>query len=258
MELVDSHCHLDLVERDPQGDAMAGLIREAEAAGVAGMLVPGVSLARFERQAAVAERFPRNVVVAAGMHPNEARGEPVDEGLLREYASIDGVVAVGETGLDYYRCEGDLAWQQARFRAHIRVARDTGRPLIVHTRDAMEDTLRILEEEGAAEVGGVIHCFTGDAEEACRAVELGFHVSFSGIITFPNAVAVQEAARAVPLDRILVETDAPFLTPVPHRGRPNRPAYVRLVAERLAALRGLPLEAVAAATTANFRRLFRV
>ncbi|WP_306304451.1 TatD family hydrolase [Methylogaea oryzae] len=166
------------------------------------------------------------------------------------------VVAVGETGLDYFRSEGELSWQQERFRRHIRVARSVGKPLIIHTREAREDTLRILEEEGAGEVGGVLHCFTEDWDTARRALDLNFNISFSGIVTFASAGQIQEAARKVPADRYLIETDSPYLAPTPHRGKPNYPAYVRRVAEFLAELRGVSTEDVARQSSENYRRLF--
>jgi TatD DNase family protein len=166
-------------------------------------------------------------------------------------------VAIGETGLDYYRLTGDLEWQRERFRTHIRAARRAGKPLIIHTRSAAEDTLAILEEEGAGEIGGVFHCFTESMATAERALALGFYISFSGIVTFKNAAALKEVAAVVPLDRLLVETDAPYLAPVPHRGKLNQPAYVRHVAEEVARLRGVSFEAIAEATTRNFFALFR-
>jgi TatD DNase family protein len=166
------------------------------------------------------------------------------------------VVAIGETGLDYYRVEGDTGWQRERFRTHIRAARRCGKPLVIHTRAAAEDTLAIMREEGASEAGGVMHCFTETWEVAEAALALGFHISFSGIVTFKNAQALKEVARRVPLDRMLVETDSPYLAPVPHRGKPNQPAFVRHVAEEVARLRGIAFEEVARRTTENFFRLF--
>ncbi|MDI6750770.1 MAG: TatD family hydrolase, partial [Rhodocyclaceae bacterium] len=166
------------------------------------------------------------------------------------------VVAIGETGLDYYRLKGDLEWQRERFRTHIRAARICGKPLIIHTRSAAADTLGILKEEGGEAVGGVFHCFTESAEIARAALDLGFYISFSGIVTFKNALELKEVAKMVPLDRMLVETDAPYLAPVPYRGKVNQPAYVRFVAEEIARLRGQDLDAICAATTENFFKLF--
>jgi TatD DNase family protein len=191
------------------------------------------------------------------VHPDErGDGREASEEELVELAADPKVVAIGETGLDYFRVEGDTGWQRERFRRHIRAARACGKPLVIHTREAAADTLRILEEEGAGEVGGVMHCFTESLEVAQAAMRLGFHISFSGIVTFKNALALKEVARAVPLERMLVETDSPYLAPVPHRGRTNEPAYVRHVAEEIARLKGMAPEAVAEATTRNFFALF--
>ena len=172
-------------------------------------------------------------------------------------ASYPKVVAIGETGLDYYRVEGDTEWQRERFRTHIRAARRTGKPLIIHTREAAADTLRVMREESAAEVGGVMHCFTESAEVARDAIDLNFMISFSGIVTFKNAHALKDVAREVPLDRMLIETDSPYLAPIPFRGKTNQPAYVRFVAEEIARLKDVSVESVAEATTANFFRLFK-
>jgi TatD DNase family protein len=194
----------------------------------------------------------------AGVHPDERRdAREATEDELVAMASRPKVVAVGETGLDYFRVEGDTEWQRERFRRHIRAARRVAKPLVVHTREAATDTLRILDEEGAAEVGGVMHCFTETLAVAEAAMRLGFHISFSGIVTFKNAKDLKEVARRVPLERMLVETDSPYLAPVPHRGRTNEPAFVRHVAEEIAALRGVPFETVASSTTRNFFALFR-
>jgi TatD DNase family protein len=171
-------------------------------------------------------------------------------------AADDKVIAIGETGLDYFRVEGDTEWQRERFRTHIRAARSVRKPLVIHTRAAAEDTLRLMREEGAEEAGGVMHCFTESWEVAEAAMAMGFHISFSGIVTFKNAVPLKDVARRVPLDRMLVETDSPYLAPVPHRGKSNQPAFVKHVAEEVARLKGLPVEDVAAATTKNFFDLF--
>jgi TatD DNase family protein len=192
------------------------------------------------------------------VHPDERRDgrEATLEELVR-MADDPKVVAIGETGLDYFRVEGDTEWQRERFRTHIRAARQAGKPLVVHTRASAEDTLRLMREEHADEVGGVMHCFTETWDVAERAMALGFHISFSGIVTFKNAKDLKEVAKRVPLDRMLVETDSPYLAPVPHRGKPNQPAFVKHVAEEIASLRGLSFEEVARATTGNFFRLFR-
>jgi len=205
----------------------------------------------------VAQAHP-NVWCTAGVHPDERRdGREVSLDELVAMGSDERVVAIGETGLDYYRVEGDTQWQRERFRTHIRAARRLAKPLVIHTRAAAEDTLRVMREENAAEVGGVMHCFTETWEVAQAAMELGFHISFSGIVTFKNAKELKEVARRVPMERMLVETDSPYLAPVPHRGKPNQPAFVKHVAEEIAQLRGIPFEDVARATTDNFFRLFR-
>lgn len=252
--LVDSHCHLDfpeLAENLPQ------VIERMAAAGVGAALCAGVTLERFPAVLAIARKYP-NIFAAVGVHPDTQEGLEADLETLVRLADDPKVVAIGETGLDYYRLEGDLEWQRKRFRVHIAAARICRKPLIIHTRAARDDTLKIIREERAGEAGGVFHCFTEDSETAWTAIDLGFHVSFSGIVTFKNAADLKAIAAELPLDRILIETDAPYLAPVPHRGRLNEPAYVSHVAAEIARLRGIPVEALAAATTANFRRLFSV
>ena len=251
--LVDSHCHLDFADFAGREEE---LLAAMKADDVGWALIAGVTLERFPGVLALTERFP-NLFAAVGVHPDTQEGEEPDQDRLIRLADHPKVVAIGETGLDYYRLEGDLEWQRERFRTHIRAARRTGKPLIIHTREAAADTLRILKEEGAGEVGGVFHCFTETLAVAEAALRLGFHISFSGIVTFKNAVQIKEVASFVPLDRILVETDAPYLAPVPHRGKLNHPALVRHVAEEVARLRGTDVEALAQATTTNFFRLFR-
>lgn len=252
--LVDSHCHLDFPEL---AAILPEVLERMEAASVRAALCAGVTLERFPAIMAIAHRHP-NVFAAVGVHPDTEVGEEADVAALVRLAADPKVVAIGETGLDYYRLEGDLEWQRRRFRIHIQAARECCKPLIIHSRAAKADTLSILEEEGADKVGGVFHCFTEDMETARKAIELGFHVSFSGIVTFKNAVDLKRVAAELPLDRILIETDSPYLAPAPHRGKLNEPGYVRHVAEEVAKLRGMPLEALAAATTENFCRLFRV
>jgi TatD DNase family protein len=252
--LVDSHCHLDFPEL---ADQLPAVMSRMSDQGIAAALVAGVTLERLPAMMDIVARFD-NLYAAVGVHPDGEDGEEPTAERLLELALHPSVVAIGETGLDYYRLQGDLEWQRRRFRVHIDAARRCGKPLIIHTRAARADTLRILEEERAGEVGGVFHCFTEDRETAWRAVELGFYVSFSGILTFKNAVELREIAAELPLERLLVETDAPYLAPVPHRGKLNEPAYVRHVAEELARVRNMPLDALAEATTANFRRLFRL
>jgi TatD DNase family protein len=250
--LVDSHCHLDFPEfqdRLPQVlDRMAG-------AGVGAALCISVTLEEFPRVLALAESRP-NLFASVGVHPDYPDAGEVDEEALVRLAAHPRVVAIGETGLDYYRLKGDLEWQRDRFRTHIRAARRAKKPLVVHTRAAAEDTLRILREEGADSVGGVMHCFTETIDVARAAVELGFAISFSGIVTFRNAEALRDVARSLPLDALLVETDSPYLAPVPYRGKTNEPAFVRHVAEGVATARGEAFTVIQDATTRNFARVF--
>jgi TatD DNase family protein len=225
--------------------------------GVTHALTISTTLATFPAVREVAAALA-NVWCSAGVHPDERRDErEVTAAELVRMAQDPKVVAIGETGLDYFRVEGETDWQRERFRAHIRAAREARKPLVIHTRAAAEDTLRIMREEHAEEAGGVMHCFTETWEVAQAAMDLGFLISFSGIVTFKNAKPLREVAVRVPLDRMLVETDSPYLAPVPHRGKPNEPAWVLHVAEEVARLRGIALADVARATTANFFRLFR-
>jgi TatD DNase family protein len=198
-----------------------------------------------------------NIFASVGVHPNEHEGhEPTMEELVK-LADNENVIAIGETGLDYFRSEGSLDWQRERFRQHIAASKATDKPLIIHMRDATEDTLRIMKEEDAGEVGGVMHCFVEDWEVAKRALDLNFYISFSGIVTFKNARELKQVAKKLPEDKMLVETDSPYLAPVPYRGKPNQPAYVRHVAEHVAELRGINVEAIGEVTTENFFNLFR-
>jgi TatD DNase family protein len=219
-------------------------------------LCVSVNLETFPDVLAVAERFP-NIFASAGVHPDDRSGEEPDVARLVSLADHPKVVAIGETGLDYYRVEGAADWQRERFRTHIRAARQTGKPLIIHTREAAADTLRIMREEAAAEVGGVMHCFTETADVARQAMEMNFMISFSGIVTFKNATVLKDVARDLPLEYMLIETDSPYLAPIPFRGKTNQPAYVRFVAEEIARLKGIPIGAIAEATSANFFRLFK-
>ena len=250
--LVDSHCHLDFEDfRDRMPEVLDAMTR----AEVTHALCISVTLEEFPRVRALAEAHD-NLYASVGVHPDYPDAPLVTTDGLIELAQHPKVVGIGETGLDYYRLTGDLEWQRDRFRAHIRAARAVGKPLIVHTRSAAEDTMRILREEHAEEVGGVLHCFTETQAVADAALDLNFYVSFSGIVTFKNAVALKEVAKSLPLDRMLVETDSPYLAPVPHRGKTNEPAFVRHVAEEVARLRDQPFEVIAQATTANLFRLF--
>jgi len=252
--LVDSHCHLDFPEFAAELDAV---VARARAAGVARMVTIGTRLDQFAGVRAIAERFP-DVYCSVGVHPHDAGGDwGYDPATLIGLARHDKVVGIGETGLDYYYEHSPREAQQRSFRAHIAAARETGLPLIVHTRDAEADTLEILAEERArGPFRGVIHCFSGSRALADGAVELGLAVSLSGIVTFKKADAVRAAVAAVPLDRLLVETDAPYLAPVPHRGKRNEPAFVVHTAAATAALVGLEPAALAARTSANFFALF--
>jgi TatD DNase family protein len=251
--LVDSHCHLDFPELAGQLDSVLALMRSN---GVAFALSVSVTLEDFPKIRAIAEAN-ENVFASVGVHPDYADAPLVTVDALKALADHPKVVAIGETGLDYFRLKGDLEWQRERFRTHIRAARECGKPLIIHTREAADDTIRLMREEGAGEIGGVMHCFTENWDVAQAALDLGFYISFSGIVTFKNAKALKEVARRVPLDRMLVETDAPFLAPVPHRGKTNQPGFVLHVAEEISRLRGISVDAVSAATTDNFGRLFK-
>jgi TatD DNase family protein len=249
---VDSHCHLAFPEL--AGD-IDGVLQRMSAAGVGLALSVCTRIDEFEGIHALAVRDSR-VYASVGVHPDTPPGrEPTVEELAR-LARLARVIAIGETGLDYYRLPEPLDWQRQRFRSHIRAAREAGRPLIIHTRAASADTLRIMREERADEAGGVMHCFTESLEVAKAAIELGFFISFSGIVTFKNARELQAVAQALPLDRLLIETDAPYLAPVPHRGRTNEPAFVPHVAAKLAELRGVSVETIRAITTENFMRCF--
>ena len=250
--LIDSHCHLnfpDLAQRLPE------ILANMAEAGVDKAIAISVSRQSFEEVHAIAQNHP-NIYATVGIHPDDPEAEEFSLEELLERAARPKVVGIGETGLDYHWCKGDLAWQHQRFALHIEAANRSGLPLVVHTRDAAEDTMRLLREHQAH--AGVIHCFTEDVRIAKLALDLGFYISFSGIVTFKNATAIQEAARYVPLDRLLVETDSPYLAPVPKRGKPNEPAYVRHTAAFVAQLRGDSLENIAQATTANCLRLFNL
>lgn len=254
---VDSHCHLSF---EGLHDRIDDVRSAMAAADVDRALVICTTLEEFETVHALALRFP-NFWASAGVHPdNQGVREPTVDDLLQR-AALPRVLAIGETGLDYYRLNGrslaDMAWQRERFRVHIRAALACDKPLVIHTRSASADTLAILREEGAATAGGVLHCFTETADVARAALDLGFYISFSGILTFRNAQDLRDVASFVPLDRLLIETDSPYLAPVPYRGKVNQPAYVPFVAKQVAALRGLTDAEVAHATSTNFDRLFR-
>lgn len=249
---VDSHCHLDFPDLAHQTDQILARMADNQ---VTHALCVGVDLPDFPRVRALAETHD-NLFASVGVHPDYTdTPEPtVDE--LVALARHPRVVAIGETGLDYFRLKGDLEWQRQRFRTHIRAAREAGKPLIIHTRQAAEDTLRVMREERAGEVGGVMHCFTETWDVAEAAMDMGFYISFSGIVTFKNADALREVARRVPLERMLIETDSPYLAPVPFRGKTNEPAFVRYVAEEVARLKGLGVANVGEVTSSNFFNLF--
>ncbi len=250
---IDSHCHLDFPELAADRDAVLQLMRDNR---VTHALTISTTLKTFPDVLRVAE-MNDNMWCSAGVHPDEQVDD--HEATLEELLAMADhpkVVAIGETGLDYFRLTEPLDWQRERFRIHIRAAKQCGKPLVIHTRNSSADTLRLMKEGSAAEVGGVMHCFTETQEIADAAIAMNFHISFSGIVTFKSAKALQEVAKRVPLDRMLIETDSPYLAPTPFRGKMNQPGYVRYVAEYIATLRGVAVEEVAAATTENFFRLF--
>ena len=251
--LVDSHCHLNFPEFT---ENMPAVLQAMQDNGVNHALCIGVTLEKFPQVLAIAEAN-EHIWATVGIHPDNEDVEEADVERLLALADHPKVIGIGETGLDYFRLTGDLEWQRERFRTHIRAAIACDKPLVIHTRNAAEDTLRIMREEGAERCGGVMHCFTESQEVADQAMELGFYISLSGIVTFKNAQALKEVAKSIPLDRMLVETDSPYLAPVPFRGKTNQPAYVKHVAEHIADLRGISLGEVAEATTRNFFRLFK-
>ncbi len=254
--LVDSHCHLNLLEFERLGGDLENALATARDNGVDYMLCVSIDLETNPEILAIATDHD-TIFASVGVHPNSREcAEPTVDGLV-ERASDRNVIAIGETGLDYFRGEGNLEWQRERFRVHIAAAKQTSKPLIVHCRDARDDTLRILKEEGADQVGGVMHCFVEDWATAAKAMDLNFYISFSGIVTFKSAQTLHQVAAAMPADKILIETDSPYLAPVPHRGRTNQPAYVKHVAEHIATLRNESFETVAETTTANFFSLFK-
>jgi TatD DNase family protein len=253
---VDSHCHLDCIKLDQFDDDYAVLIQRCLEAGVEHMLCVSIDMHKYPHMLAQAEKYPQ-ISVSAGVHPMAEQAEDIDLDTLKATAANDKVVAIGETGLDYYYNKGDRQWQQDRFRKHIQCAVELNKPVIVHTRDAGDDTLAILKEENATQCGGVIHCFTETMDFAEKALELDFMISFSGIITFQNADALREVARQVPDNQLLIETDSPYLAPAPHRGKQNYPAYVKHVAQKLADVRNTSIEHVARVSKDNFYRLFK-
>lgn len=255
LPLVDSHCHLDRLDLKAHDGDFDAMMRAAEAAGVGHMLCIGVDMESFPNVLATAETWPQ-VYATVGVHPLYRKSRPATREELVEQARHPKVVAIGETGLDYFYAGDDPSWQHERFITHIQAARDTGLPLVIHTRDARADTLALLREHGGGQVRGVLHCFTEDLAMAKAAIEMGFMISISGIVTFANAEALRDVVRALPLEALLIETDSPWLAPVPHRGKPNEPRFVAQVAAQVAALKGVSPETVARTTRDNFFRLF--
>jgi len=253
--LVDSHCHLDCLRIDAWANGLQGAIDEARNNGVGHMLCVSIELENFPKVLSIAKQYDF-ISASVGVHPNVREGRDPDPDELLVLANDPDIVAIGETGLDYFRSDGDLEWQRERFRHHIHAARRCGKPLIIHNRDSTADCLTILKQERADEVGGVMHCFVEDWETAQRAMDMNFYISFSGIVTFKSAQTLKDVAKRMPSDRILVETDSPYLAPVPYRGKNNHPAFVRNVAQCIADMRGQTLTEFAAQTTRNFFTLF--
>jgi TatD DNase family protein len=253
---IDSHCHLDRLNLSLYDDNLDNVIEAAKTVKVDKMLCVSVTLADFPAMAEKTAKFD-NVMLTCGTHPLNQEDEVNTEALLT-LSKNERVIAIGETGLDYHYAPETKALQLDSFKKHIQVAKQLNKPLIIHTRDAQEDTLALLREEKAASVGGILHCFTETWDMAEQAIELGFYISFSGIVTFKNASALREVAAKVPDDKILIETDAPYLAPVPHRGKENQPAYVVEVAKHLASIRGQSVEEIARLSTENFNRLFNL
>jgi TatD DNase family protein len=252
MNIIDSHCHINFPELIEDIDGVLERMAENQ---VSKALCVSVNLEKFPEVLSLAKAH-EHIYASVGVHPDHESGEEPTVERLVSLSEDPKVVAIGETGLDYFRTEGDVAWQRDRFRVHIQAARQTDKPLIIHTREAGDDTLSILKDEGEGLVRGVMHCFTETLEFARASIDLGFFISFSGIITFKNAQAIRDVAKVIPLESILIETDSPYLAPVPNRGKTNEPSYVRYVLEEVARVKELPVDTVAQATTQNFHRLF--
>lgn len=253
---IDSHCHLDRLDLADFDNDIKNVVDAATAVGVSEMLCVSVTLDDFPKMVEKTAPF-NNVYLSCGMHPLNQK-DNVDQAQLLKLSENERVIAIGETGLDYYYAPETKELQLDSFKKHIQVAKAVNKPLIIHTRDARQDTLDILAEQGAAQVGGVLHCFTESLEMAQAAIEMGFYISFSGIVTFKNASELREVAKAVPDDKFLIETDAPYLAPVPHRGQQNQPAYVVDVAKHMASIRGQSVEDIARLSTNNFKQLFKL
>jgi TatD DNase family protein len=256
--LIDSHCHLNSIDLSEFNNDLNEVLTQAKANGVEHMLCVCVEESDLPSLYKFAETYP-NISISVGIHPNIEMQQEFDAAALVDLAKHPACIAIGETGLDYYRTEKETAQdiQKQRFREHIRAALTSSKPLIIHTRQAAEDTLMVMAEEKAADIGGVMHCFSENWDIAKRAIDLNFYISFSGIVTFKNAIELQEVAKKVPLDRILIETDSPYLAPVPFRGKQNHPALVKHVAEALSQLRGVDYNVIANQTTENFYRCFK-
>lgn len=257
--IIDSHCHLNMLDLTEYGQDLDQVMKQAYAHDVQHMLCVCVELSDLPALQDIASRYS-HVSISVGVHPNTEMDDEPDATQLIALANHPSCIAIGETGLDYYRTETleTQAHQRARFREHIRASLHAKKPLIIHTRQAAEDTLRVMIEENARDIGGVMHCFSENWDIAQRALDLNFYISFSGIVTFKNATLLQEVAKKVPLDRILIETDSPYLAPVPFRGKQNHPALVKYVAEALSELRCVHYDVIAEATTENFYHCFRI
>lgn len=253
--LIDSHCHLDRLKLDPYGGDLSAAIAAAHARGIQQMLCIGISLENIQTVIDIAQTHP-SVVASVGVHPCDVKEGAATAEQLINWASQPKVVALGETGLDYHYETESKAIQHDSFALHLRVGKQIGLPVVVHTREAKTDTLALIKEHGSLEHSGVLHCFTEDWDMAKAALDLNYYISISGIVTFKTAEQIRDVVRNMPLDRLLVETDSPYLAPIPYRGKPNEPKYVREVAQFVADVRGIPLEELAERTTENFYRLF--
>ena len=249
---IDSHCHINFPELNEKIDQVLCNMKDNN---ISHALCVSVTLDKIDEILGLAKKYS-NIYASVGVHPDYENIQEPDIETLYSYSKEKKVVAIGETGLDYFRLKGDLTWQRDRFRTHIRAAIKSKLPLIIHTRNAQEDTIKIMKEEGANSATGVMHCFTESYEMAKQAIDLGFFISFSGIITFKNAESLRETVKKVPIENILIETDSPYLAPVPNRGKLNEPSNVRYVAEKIAELKGISIEEVAEITTNNFFKLF--
>jgi len=256
--IVDSHCHLNILPEDKVG-SMDEVINNAKELGVERILCVAINPQQWPEVIDLAEKYDC-VYASIGVHPCEDKSVTVTDEEILKYANHPKVIAIGEVGLDYFHFEDeeDMSWQHDRFKQHIRIAKQLDKPLIIHTRNSTPDCLSILEEQGAEQAGGIMHCFVEDLATAERAMAIGFYISFSGIVTFKNAKELKVVATELPLDRILVETDSPYLAPVPYRGKTNQPGYTRYVVQEIADLKALPFDTVAQATTDNFNRLFKL